>query len=71
MRPGNEDFSRWKKTGAALQLMGGIFCGQRRDAGALLPDIFEFSFSWPRKSFPLWDVDFCGVAQFNLSGVTG
>lgn len=59
----SEGFSQWKKTVAALQLMGGSFCGQnrRRDAGVLLPDMSEFSFSWPRKSFPLWDVDYCGV----------
>lgn len=64
--------NEWKKTVAALQLRGGIFCGQsrRRDAGVSLPDMFEFSFSWPGESFPLWDVDSCGVAQFNLSEVT-
>lgn len=58
IRTGNEEFSRWKMTVAAVQLSGKDFCGHggRRDADVSLPDMFNFSFSWPRTRFPPWDV---------------
>lgn len=69
---GGADWKRVEKDCGCSPAHGRDFCGQsrRRDPGVLLPDMFEFSFSWPRKRFPLWDVNSCGVAQFNLSGVT-
>lgn len=51
MRTENEEFSKWKMAVAAVQLSGKDFCGRggRRDADVSLPDMFNFSFSWPRK----------------------
>lgn len=57
---------------AALQHMVGILWLQQQweEEGRWSLNFLkiEFSFSWPRKNFPSWDVDSCGVAQFNLSG---
>lgn len=66
----DEDFSQWKKTVAAANGRGSCGQSRRRDAGVLFSDMLEFIFFWSVMSFPLWDVDSCGVAQFNSSGVT-
>lgn len=57
---------------AALQHMGGILWlkQEEEEEEEEHPDMIEFSFSRPRKIFHPWDVDSCGVAQFNFTGVT-